>query len=293
MATPEMSFTGEESNLITNILKEAVFTQQEKSIVPKVFTVHNMTGTPGLTAQIPVYPSIAAVTKTDVQEIPENTIATTSVTIAASEIGARLDVSDLLSESTIRNMGSDVGQLIGSAIAEKVDTEAFTLFEEDGVTQNVGDSGGTDMANYILQAVYTLRNANAPTDANGDYVAVLHPGQAYSLTKLLTSAGFGTAANAVSNAGNALLSTSAYVGRLYNVKIFSSTAIAADSVATDALGCVFSPQAFGHVIKRPLRIETQRNASLRSTEYVGTTAVKSALVKANYACLVRASKALA
>ena len=253
-----------------------------------------MSGTPGLTAQIPVYPSITAITRTDVQDMTENTIATTNVTIQASEIGARLDVSDLLSESTSRNMGSDVGQLIGSAIAEKVDTEAFDLFDEANITtNNVGDSAGTDMGNYILQAVYKLRAVNAPTDASGDYMAVIHPGQAYQLTKLLTSAGFGTSANAISNVGNSAMSTSAYIGRLYNVKIFSSAAIQDDSVATDGLGCVFSPLAFGHVIKRPLRVESQRNASLRSTEYVGSTAVKTAVVKENYACLVRSSKSLA
>ena len=295
MATPEMNIAGgQETALLTNILKEAVFTQQEKSIAPKVFTVHNMSGTPGLTAQIPVYPSITAITRTDVQDMTENTIATTNVTIQASEIGARLDVSDLLSESTSRNMGSDVGQLIGSAIAEKVDTEAFDLFDEANITtNNVGDSAGTDMGNYILQAVYKLRAVNAPTDSSGDYMAVIHPGQAYQLTKLLTSAGFGTSANAISNVGNSAMSTSAYIGRLYNVKIFSSAAIQDDSVATDGLGCVFSPLAFGHVIKRPLRVESQRNASLRSTEYVGSTAVKTAVVKENYACLVRSSKSLA
>ena len=55
MANPEMNIAGgEETALLTNILKEAIFTQQEKSIAGKVFTVHNMTGTPGLTAQIPV-----------------------------------------------------------------------------------------------------------------------------------------------------------------------------------------------------------------------------------------------
>lgn len=295
MANPEMSIGGGQENvsLLTNILKEAVFTAQEKSIAPKVFTTHNMTGTPGLTAQIPVYPAITAVTRTDLQDVAENTINTGSVTITASEIAARLDVSDLLAESTERNMGSDVGQLIGSAIAEKIDTEAFSTFTEANISQNVGDSAGTSLSDYILQAVYTLRNQNAPTDAVGDYHCVLHPGQAYQLTKILTGAGVGTSANAISTTGNALLENSAYVGKLYNVKIFSSTAIAADSVATDALGCVFSPMAFGHVIKRPLRIETQRNASMRSTEYVGSTAVKTAVVKANYACLVRASKSLA
>jgi hypothetical protein len=72
--------------------------------------------------------------------------------------------------------------------------------------------------------------------------------------------------------------------------MFSSAVVAADSVSTDALGAVFSPTAFGHVLKRPLKIETQRDASLRNTEYVGTTARGNAIVQAAYAVLVRGDK---
>jgi len=293
MASPELQTA--DNSLLTNILKEAVFTQQEKSIVNQVFTVYNMQGTPGLTAQIPVYPSIAASAPGQTAELADTSVALTNVDITASEIGARIDVSDLLAEATARNMGSDVGQLIGSAIAEKVDTDAFALFAEgteDSATAkmaDVGDNATPITPELILQAVYKLREANAPTDAAGDYHCVLHPGQAYNVVKTLTANG----AIALSNKGNDLLSSSAYVGRLFNVKIFQSTAIAADSVATDANGCVFSPMAFGHVMKRPLRIETQRNASLRSTEYVGSTAVASKLIKANYGIIVKGSKAIA
>lgn len=293
MASPELQTA--DNSLLTNILKEAVFTQQEKSIVNQVFTVYNMQGTPGLTAQIPVYPSIAAQAPGQTAEIADTAVALTNVDITASEVGARIDVSDLLAEATARNMGSDVGQLIGSAIAEKVDTDAFALFAEgtadsaSAVMADVGDNATAITPELLLQAVYKLREANAPTDAAGDYHCVLHPGQAYNVVKTLTANG----AIALSNKGNELLSTSAYVGRLFNIKIFQSTAIAADSVATDANGCVFSPMAFGHVLKRPLRIETQRDASKRSTEYVGSTAVASKLIKANYGIIVKGSKAIA
>jgi hypothetical protein len=47
------------------------------------------------------------------------------------------------------------------------------------------------------------------------------------------------------------------------------------------------------VIKRPLRNESQIDASMRHTEYVGSTAVKTALVKAAYAVRVKGSKAIA
>ena len=62
-----------------------------------------------------------------------------------------------------------------------------------------------------------------------------------------------------------------------------------DSSATDSIGCLFSPQAFGHVIKRPLTIREQRDESLRLTEYVGTTAVGNGILKNTYAVRIKAT----
>tara|TARA_R100001594_G_C4037065_1_gene262437 strand:- start:70 stop:927 length:858 start_codon:yes stop_codon:yes gene_type:complete len=277
-----------DTQLLTNMLQEAVFTASEKSIADKVFKVYDMTGTPGLVAQIPVYPEIAAQERDQTTEVADTAMTVASVDITAAEIQARLDVSDLLSESTIRNMGSDVGQIIGSSIGEQIDTNAFALFTEANISADVGDNADEVTPNTILNAVYQLRSLNAPTDAQGDYHCVLHPGQAFNVAKTLTANG----AIALSNKGNDMLSSSAYVGRLFNVKVWQSSAIAADSVATDAQGCVFSPSAFGHVIKRPLRIESQRDASMRHTEYVGTTAVASAVVKAAYAVRIKGDKTI-
>ena len=278
-----------DSQVLTNMLQAAGFTASEKMIADKVFTTYDMTGTPGLTAQIPVYPEISAQERNQTTEVTDTDFTVAQVDVTAAEIQARIDVSDLLAESTIRNMGADVGQMIGSAIGEKVDANAFALFTETNVPQDVGDDNAALTPDTLLQAVYTLRGQNAPTDGEGDYHCVLAPGQAYHLTKTLAGAGYGTSANAISNVGNTLLSSSAYVGRLFNVKIFQSTAVVADSVATAKNGCVFSPSAFAHIIKRPLRLESQRDISMRHTEYVGTTAVASKTVKAAYACRVKST----
>ena len=283
-----------DTQILTNMLQEAMFTQSEKSIADKVFKLYDMSGTPGLTAQIPIYPEIAAQEVAETAEVTDTAFSVTQVDVTAAEVQARVDVSDLLNESTSRNTASDCGQLIGSAIGEKVDTNAFALFREDTIRAGggtmVGTTGVAVTPSLILEAVYNLRAVNAPTDASGDYHCVLAPGQAYDIARLLTAAGSSTTTNVLSDVGNQLLSSSAFVGRIYNVKLFSSSAIAADSVATDINGCVFSPSAFAHIVKRPLRIESQRDASKRMTEYVGSTAVKSALVKGTYAVVVKGLK---
>ena len=292
MATTSMTeagLSGSDSSLLTNVLREAIFTASEKSIAGSVFNVYDMTATPGLTVQVPIYPEATAYAPTQAQDLTGEAISTSNQTITASEIGARVDVSDLLAESTARNMASDTGVLLGNAIAEKIDTDAFSLFTS--VTAGVGDNAADLTSDDVLSAVYTLRNSNAPTDADGDYYAVVHPGQALRLTKALVGAGFNSSfGNALSNTGNALISSSAYVGRLFNVKIFQSTALGNDSVATDTEGCLFSPIAFGHILKRPIRVETQRDASARTTEYVATTARGNAILKNNYAVRLKGAK---
>ena len=275
-----MSLNVNDTALLTNLLQEAVFTASERSIAGDVFKVYDMTGTPGLTAQVPVYPEVSASDLTEGNDLTAAAISTGSVTITAAEIGARADLSDLLREGSSRDVAADIGQLLGNAIGEKIDTNAFTLF--DSVTTAIGTGAAELTPTKVLQAVYTLRGQNAPTDANGDYYCVIRPEQAYNIANVLQGAGVGTSANDLSMVGNDILSKSAFMGRLYNVKMFMSTSVGLDS-ANDAVGCVFSPMAFGHVLKRPLTVKTQEDISNRTVEFVATTARGNAILKDAYA----------
>ena len=275
-----MSLNANDTALLTNLLQEAVFTASERSIAGDVFKVYDMTGTPGLTAQIPIYPEVSASDLTEGLDLSASAISTSSVTITAAEIGARADLSDLLREGSSRDVAADIGQLLGNAIGEKIDSNAFTLF--DSVTSVIGTGAAEVTPSKVLQAVYTLRGQNAPTDADGDYYCVIRPEQAYNIANVLQGAGVGTSANDLSMVGNDILSKSAFMGRLYNVKMFMSTSVALDS-ASDAVGCVFSPMAFGHVLKRPLTVKTQEDISNRTVEFVATTARGNAILKDIYA----------
>ena len=284
-----MSLNINDTALLTNLLQEAVFTASERSIAGDVFKVYDMTGTPGLTAQVPVYPEVSASDLTEGNDLSAAAISTGSVTITAAEIGARADLSDLLREGSSRDVAADIGQLLGNAIGEKIDTNAFTLF--DSVTTAIGTGAAELTPTKVLQAVYTLRGQNAPTDANGDYYCVIRPEQAYNIANVLQGAGVGTSANDLSMVGNDILSKSAFMGRLYNVKMFMSTSVGLDS-ANDAVGCVFSPMAFGHVLKRPLTVKTQEDISNRTVEFVATTARGNAILKDAYAVKLKGESTL-
>lgn len=282
--------TGTHGAILTNILQEAVFTASERSIAGSLVKVFDMTNTPGLTAQVPVYPEITAAALTEGTDLTAQTsVNPTSVTIEASEIGVRADITDLLRESSARDVAQDVGGIIGRSIGEKVDTDVFSQF--DSFTTNRLGTGGTDLTpDLILQAVYKLRAQNAPTDAQGDYFGVFAPAAIQNVAKVLTSSGFTQAASNVGSAmtdvGNNLLNSSAFLGRIYNVKLFMSTTVSVDS-ANDSIGAVFSPEALGHVIKRPITVKEHYDPSARATEYIGTTARGNAVLKEAYGCRIK------
>jgi N4-gp56 family major capsid protein len=278
--------------LLSNILQSAQFTAAERSIAANLVTVYDMTGTPGLTAQIPVYPTVSASGLTEGLDITTQTsVNPASVTVTASEIGVRADLTDLLRESSTDNVAQSVGQILGAAIGEKVDADVFDQF--DSFTTNRLGTGGTDLTpDLILQAVYKLRAQNAPTDADGDYYGVFAPAAIHNVAKVLTSSGYASGgATALSNAGNSLLSSSAYLGRIYNVKLFMTTAVDVDS-ANDSIGGVFSPMAMAHVVKRPIVVREQYDASLRSTEYVATTARGNSIIKEQYGCRIKSESSV-
>lgn len=286
--------TGSATGLLANMLQEAIFTASERSIAGRLVSVYDMTGTPGLTAQVPVYPEVTAEALTDGGDLTTiDDINPTAVNITAAEVGVRVDVTDLLAESSAQNLAADVGTMIGNSIGEKVDTDVFAQFLDlDTKLNTSGGTAGTITVDDVLQAIYTLRGNNAPTDADGDYYAVLKPSQAFSLASALAGGGYAASvAPAVSDLGNSILSSSAFMGKIFNCKIFQSTQVADDS-ASDAVGAVFSPQCFGHVIKRPLVIREQRDESFRLTEYVGTTAVGNAILKNNYGVQLRSTPAI-
>lgn len=278
-------------DLLANMLQEAIFTASERSIAGRLVSVYDMTGTPGLTAQIPVYPEVTAAGLTQGTDLTTlSDINPTAVNITAAEIGTRVDVTDLLAESSAQNLAADVGTMIGNAIGEKVDTDVFAQFADLTAQVNTtGSTAGELTPDDVLQAIYTLRGQNAPTDADGDYFCVINPSVAFSLAKKLTEGGYAAStAGAVSDLGNSILSSSAFIGRMFNCKVFQSTQVATDS-ASDSVGAVFSPQCFGHVLKRPLVIREQRDESHRLTEYVGVTAVGNAILKNSYGVKLRAT----
>jgi len=223
-----------------------------------------MVGTPGLVAQVPKYGTIAAGDLTEGTDISTPTTFSTDVaTITAAEKGVLVTLSDIAQEGAAEDVAAAIGRQIGEGMAVKVDTDLAGLFS--GFSNTVGSGAAEITIEDIFKAAATLRNNNAP----GPYVAVLHPYQAFQLKKQLTNAG-ATMSHSLSDVGNQAL-MDGFVGRIAGIDIFESTVVTGDSAGA-FVGAAMSSDAIAYMVKRDMRIEEQRDASLRATEYVGSMA---------------------
>lgn len=255
--------TGIGTAFFSNVVQAGLFTLNETSIMRPLIRNYDMSGTPGLTAQVPIYPTVAVTTPGDGTDLSNAAFdLTTSKTITASEKGVMVTLTDLMKETASEDVASAIGRQIGSALAEKVDTDIAALFS--GFSNTVGSGAAEITVDDIFKAAATLRANQAP----GPYVAVLHPNQAFQLKKLLAGNG-NTPMNNHELANEAL--RTGFVGRLAGIDIFESTVVTGDSSGA-FVGAAMSQDALGYMVKRNMRIETQRQASQRADQIVGTMA---------------------
>jgi N4-gp56 family major capsid protein len=254
------------SELYANIVQSALFTLNEQTVIRPLVRNYDMSGTPGLTAQVPIYPAVAAAGVADGTDLTNTAFNTTSKTITASEVGVMVELTDLAAESATDDVAAAIGRQIGAAMAEKVDTDLAGLFS--GFSNVVDKSGAAVTVEDIFKAAATLRANKA--NQNGAYVCVLHPYQAFDIKKQLTNNG-ATMSHALSDVGNSAL-RDGFIGRIAGVDIFESTVVSGSDSAGSYFGAVMTQDALGYMVKRAMRIETERNASKRSLEIVGSMA---------------------
>ena len=248
------------SELYTEIVAEAEFVIQEKSIMKNLVKNYTIAGG-GKSVEVPIYSAISASAVAEATDLSNTAVNPTSVTITASEVGVMTTLTDLARNSASRNVAADIGRLFGEGIAKKMDQDLIALF--DGFSVALGDGTGAITAASIFNAASTLRAAGLPIE---DCYAILHPKIAYDLKANLTN----TFAN--SN-GNDLVNEalrSGYVGQIAGIKVFETSNMSDTGTAGDYKGAVFHKDALALAMMQDIKIETQRDASLRADEIVAT-----------------------
>jgi hypothetical protein len=240
---------------------EALFVASERSLMRGLVKNYAISGG-GKSVEVPIYAVVSAAAVSEASDLSNTAINPSSVTITASEVGIMTTLTDLGRNASPRNVAADIGKLFGEAIAKKIDTDLTTLF--DGFSKIVGGADVAFSAAKLFEALAELRTQSVPTS---DLSCVVHPYIAYDLKGALTN----TFANPNSsdNANEAM--RTGFVGRLAGCNVYESANISNTGTTGDYKGAVFHKDALGLAMMQDLKIETQRDASLRADELVATS----------------------
>ena len=247
------------SELYTEIVAEALFVASERSVMRPLVKNYAISGG-GKSVEVPIYAAVSAAAVSEASDLSNTAINPTSETITASETGIMTTLTDLARNSAPRNVAADIGKLFGEAIAKKIDTDLTALF--DGFSSVVGSAGAEVTVAKIFEAVATLRQAAVPMPLAG----VLNPKVAYNVKKNLTNTFVNPNPNDLTN--EAL--RTGYVGNIAGVQMFETSNVDGTSDTDNCKGGIFHKDALGLAMMQDLKIETQRDASLRADEIVAT-----------------------
>lgn len=206
-------------------------------------------------------PGSAAAPADDITDIASTALSDTQQSATAAEVGFRIDISDLAAAIHPTNLYSEASGMVARSIAEKWETDLAALMDD---FSNVTTAASTLTGLDVLAAVSALEQRDIP----GPYVGYLDPKQTGELRAEIATT---TASYAVGRDGEkvAPFGDSGMFGSYMGLPIWQTSLV----VTTSGLvgGAVFaSGQALGcYEIWGP-RIETQRDASLRALEFVGT-----------------------
>jgi len=276
------------NDLLPLITAEALFQAQEQSIMRNLVRNYTIPAGSGKSIVVPTY---APVTAYDIAEgtdlsgdsDADQAISTGGVTISIGEVGIMTNVTDLARVSSASNVIADVGKLFGSAIAKKMDTDLIAKFADFATANDIGSATAAMSAADIFKAIALLRQAGV---SGSDIACVVNPLVAYDMKSGLTSTFAGHAGDLSNEAMR-----SGYVGTVAGVNIFESANV--PHTSGDSVGGVFHKDALALAMMQDIKIETERNASLRADELVATAVYGVNTLFDTYGCQMTADSSIA
>jgi N4-gp56 family major capsid protein len=237
----------------------------EKSIMRGLVRNYTLAAGQGKTVTVPIYPKQTAAALTEGTAPSFTAVSTDGAILTVSEVGLTAQISDLAIMASSSNVVADIGRLFGEAIARKMDSDLLAKF--DTFSGYVGGVSTTATPALLFQAIAKLRSQGY--DTSNDCAIVLHPNVAYDVASTLTS----TFAAPASMVGNDAL-RNGFMGMLGGVPVYQSSLVGATSASGGSSGdyaCgIFHRDALGLAMMQDIRIESQREATKRGFDIVGS-----------------------
>lgn len=249
------------NDLLPSIVAEALFVASEKSIMRGLVRNYTLAAGQGKTVTVPIYPRQTAAALTEATAPSFTAISTNGAVLTVSEVGLAAQISDLAMMASATNVVADIGRLFGEAIARKMDSDI--LSNVGSLSAGVGGASVTATPALLFQAIAKLRAQGY--DTSNDCAIVLHPNVAYDIASTLTS----TFAAPASQIGNDAL-RNGFMGTLGGVPVYQSSLVNSNGSAGDYNNVLFHRDAFGLAMMQDIRIESQREATKRGFDIVGS-----------------------
>jgi len=203
--------------------------------------------------------------------IDEEDIGMTTVDLTASEVGAKIILTDKLVRQSAENVFSMIGRQLGDGMARKKDTDVIALWPN----LNDGTSPGLDGRNMNVANTHAIiSNAKANKFGNQLYI-VHHPNAVAYLSKdgATVASAAGAGGGELTSGFSVDLLKNFYSGLrpINNVPIFEDGNIAKISGQDSGYGVIADKTAMAVLKSVDSRSERQRDASLRATEVVLTS----------------------
>lgn len=220
-------------------------------------------GTNSRVASFPLWgdPGAAAAVTDDLSEISSTALSDTEQSATAAEIGFRVDVTDVIKIIHPSDVYAEAGAMVGRSLAEKWETDLAALMDD---FSNVTTAASTLTGLDVLAAYSALEQRDIP----GPYVGYFDPKQTGELRAEIATT---TASYAIGRDAEKVtpFGDEGRFGVYMGLPIWQTSLVVTTSGlvggavfnATDALGF--------HELYGP-RVETQRDASYRAMEFVGS-----------------------
>ena len=244
------------------IIATARYTEEHNAPAMNLIEQFNL---PAGNKQVTV-PKVGQMSMADLQDgidiVDEEDIGMTTVDLTASEVGAKIVITDKLSRQSAQNVFSIIGRQLGDGMARKKDTDVTALYS--GFGTDIGAAGRSmSLANVSATVAYAKGNK-----FGSQVYIVQHPFAGWDIANTAVTA---SATYPVPAGWSADLLGNFFSGLrpINGVPIFEDGNITVDS-SDDAVGVCADKTALAVLKSVDTRTERQRDASLRATEVVMT-----------------------
>ena len=259
---PQNATTGSLENAQKIIIATARYTEEHNAPAMNLIEQFNL---PKGNKQVPV-PKVGQMSMSDLVDgldiVDEEQICMTTVDLTASEVGAKIILTDKLVRQSAQNIFSIIGRQLGDGMARKKDVDVLALYS--GFSTDIGAAGRSmSLANVSATVAY----AKGKKFGSQVYI-VQHPFAVWDIANTAVTA---SSTYPVPTGWSQDLLGNFFSGLrpINGVPIFEDGNITIDS-SDDAVGVCADKSALAVLKSVDTRTERQRDASLRATEVVIT-----------------------